>query len=214
MSDTIMSPAAGDWGMLRKAKPNFFNRRTRQATGADHDHDEVLSEREGIIVAGNARPPNFEIVALQRRRTEALAGLYGYRVYRLQTFSKPEDMLAPKYHIFQQRVSASIDTMSQLRIPYDWDGCISIYRNWIRSKIPFLPQLSTDKEWRVWCTQSGFIALAAAGQHPLDVLGEQPLPSPIHSERLVLAGVLVLIAEWGHWGSKESATAHWKVEVE
>ena len=179
-------------------KGRLFQRGIR-LTGSVHTHDELVGIRNGILVAGNAHSPHFELTPLQTRVSEAIRGEILLAAFRWYDFLDPVLNMG-RYRKFQHTVEAGVKLLAELQVPYDQKAIWSHARNWIRGRLGYLhwlgPRLK-HTEYKVFCTESCFKIYHVAGLNVAGLAGDQPLPAPIHAERLYAKGMLVPVADWG-----------------
>jgi hypothetical protein len=129
------------------------------------------------------------------QRLEESESKYDIAVYR---WASP----ATSDECWMTAVNAAANCMLDLRIPYDWRGVITIGRTVLRSWIPCLRPILPHSESKVWCTESVLMLAQVDKRFDPWTCGEkpvpkQPLPAPIHTERLIQARALVLLWETG-----------------
>ena len=169
---------SGDWLMCRWTKPSWFNRATVDITGAVHHHDELVICYNGRVYVGNAVLPQFQLKALEERIAEVHNGGLTCAVYR-------RDMPDSE----RRTVRDAIRAWDAIPPRYDVRGVLSIARSWLRAKLPIpLKPILKHSEHAVYCTENCFCAMGLADESPSAAIGYQPLPSPIHAERLTWIG--------------------------
>lgn len=218
-----MNAQPGDWVMTGpgpRGTPTLAQRGIL-LTGSVHTHDELIFARKGKLCTGSAEPPHFIAVPWEQRLSEARTGARVMAVYRWRPFCEEpgehpaEDAAVGQWNDMMQRglelgidpwadyqhgVGVCLNLLTNLKIPYDMEGIRSHAWNWLRSKVRFLDivgRATAHKEYEVYCTE-GVFAVGKVTLRDLGPLtGNQPLPAPIHAERLVRAGHLVLVEDWG-----------------
>lgn len=202
-----MTPAAGDWVMSAPAgKPDIFQRGILM-TGARHTHDEMVADVGGTLYTGNAHHPHFELTPLDHHIANWQAGRTVFAVFRWRRYCTGEE--ASAYAQYQVAVSLCLTLMADLALPYDKAAIITHGRNFLRERlrriVPILGTLAKHREAQVYCTESCYAVAAALDRvmpwlGPLDLpgkTGNQPLPAPIHAERLYRDGWLQVVADYG-----------------
>jgi len=188
----------GDLLVKRSLKPNLLSLSIRAAVGSDHEHDELIRVTKTLdTFCGLATIPHFHYIPLQDRIDQYNRKEIAFAVYRWTYFCAPGHSDSDFYKTWKVCVGASLDTMSELKIPYDKYEVLAIGRNVIRSKIPLLGGIIKQKEHRVYCTESCQVAYNVAGTYPFRPLGYQPYVAPVHVERLIKMGAFTLIADFG-----------------
>lgn len=201
---------AGDWVMTGpgpRVRPSLFQRGI-MLMGSSHTHDMMVGEVHGKLVCGSAEDPHFVLVDVNELRRKAKDGELVMGVFRFSEFVK-EDPTVERL-AFGTLVSAVIETMARVEVPYDWIGIESHARNVLRKylkdwlKWDWLKPILRHEENHVWCTEGCVEACEIAGAlsftEPATVsamMGRQPLVAPVHAERLVRNGQLVCVENFG-----------------
>ena len=187
------------------------------ATGAHHTHDEIAIETPYGIMLGDAEPPHYILRPYSEEEDACKAGKRIMAVFRWHEFvSQGESQITDNgsqsterpssawgyrlrnYCRFQDGVTACVKLMADRKLPYDDQGIRTHARNYLRSLLPFkLPILGKHVEYAVYCTEGCFAIYRVNGIDLNEILGFQPLPSPIHFERLIRQGCFVLVADYG-----------------
>jgi len=199
-SDYWRNAEDGDWCMVRwePGRASWFNRATLLITGSAHHHDELIIRYNGSVYSGNASLPHFGLLNFAERVQSAELGELRYAIYRPTEYAKNK-MLTQR---IRERINATIRAWDAVPPRYDVRGVLSIGRSWMRARLPVsLKPILRHDEHSVWCTESCFAAYWLAGLCPMDAIGKQPLPSPIHAERLVWTGYLELVYDGGIAGA-------------
>jgi hypothetical protein len=87
-----------------------------------------------------------------------------------------------------------------MELPYDWGGIVSMGRNWLRRKLhveKWLGNIWKHKEFEVYCTESCVCVYELTGIQIRKAMGDQPLVSPVHAEKLVKSGMFSPVANFG-----------------
>lgn len=203
----MMNVNVGDWVMGRPVPgtENTFHKGIL-AMGCEHTHDEKVGASSGIKVVGNAHDPHFELEPFAARIGEYERGERVMAVFRWAMFCdgrNPED-----YERYQACVNMGLHLMAALRLPYDWTAVRSHGRNqvraWLRRFMPWLGDVLKQVEYMVFCTE-GCVELDEGASRELrevslnvrQWMGYQELVAPVHAERLVRDGHLVLVEDFG-----------------
>lgn len=177
-----------------KATPTLYQRAIR-LTGSVHTHDELIlaDSKKGVVLCGNAHSPHFTLDDWSDRLKEVEKGELVMAVFRWTGFDLLEDKDEARAEI-----EACLWLMAEMEIPYDWTGIRSQALNWIRAKLPWARGLiGRHTEYEVYCTESVFTILDICGVGIRKAAGNQPLPAPIHTEKLYYNGYLQPVANFG-----------------
>jgi len=191
--------ATGDWLMLRPTPGNETLFEKGILLNAHHTHDEVIAVESGETYCGSAQWPHFKKVGLADRIIEAEAGKIVYAIFRWYGFIDGPLSNSIFYEKCQEAVVACVKFAILLRVPYDVTAIRTHVRNYIRSRlhVKWLPPiLTTHKEDHVFCTESNLHIYAVAGITPMETDG-QPLPHPVHADKMVANKKLLLVHDGG-----------------
>jgi hypothetical protein len=172
--------------------------RAIQLTGSIHTHDELIIQTSMGAAVGNARVPHFELLPLSERLEEFKSGKRIGAILRWHHFN--DFIFEYDYFDFQKQVTACVKLMARLQIPYDGEAILSQARNYIRAKLrllPFLGKVFSHVEYKQYCTESVFTTYDICGVNITATAGNQPFPAPIHIEKLIKAGKLVVVRDFG-----------------
>ena len=104
------------------------------------------------------------------------------------------DPSEPTYVKWREDIAVYLRTLALVKLPYDKKGVVSIFWNSVLNRIGYLRSTVFHAEWKVWCTESCMLAYDQLTGLPIySKMCRQALPSPIHAERLVWSGDLVLV---------------------
>ena len=193
-----MTPQAGDIILLAPAKGNeSFLQRGIQKTGSVSTHNEIVIETDGGLFCGCASPPHYHLVPFYERVEACEQGQANMIVARWCEW--PISAHPNRDYIEQQlRITAMVRMMAALRTPYDNTALVSIARNWVRAKIPFLePIIGRQVEYAMYCTESVELIFRLTGINLFRSIGLQRFYAPVHVERVLNNGQLNVIANYG-----------------
>lgn len=172
----------------------WFNRLTSALTGSVSHHNELVVDIPAGLRVGNATWSGFELKPWADRLREIEDNTARVAVYRWHAWCEPDHI--DWYLGCRKALRWILTAWADARIPYDKRGILSFGRNWLRARLG-LKLLARQAETRYWCTESCVRALRLVGVELLAALGHQPLPAPVHIERLVQSGELVLVRDYG-----------------
>lgn len=189
-----MRVAPADIVAVKYRSPNMFNRATEYITGARHHHDELICSIQGHLHVGCAHVPHFELIPWRDRMTSIAEGDLDLAVYRWKDL--PLLSTSDRERI-RRDISTYMWALALRRLPYDKIGVVTIARNVLRRYL-HLPASTWHKEYNVWCTETCFQGWVEIGGLPVyRKIGYQAMPSPVHVDRLVRLGELVLVYDGG-----------------
>lgn len=184
----------------------FRGRSICTTVGSMHKHDEPVLVDGPDVSCINASWPRIEVTPFGERLAAFGRGEIAMAVFRWHTWAAlhPHD---PLYLAWQHCMAAALRLIARLRLRYDSPALVTILRNRIRAalcrKLPFLEAwhllgpLARNKEHRVYCTELCVLVYLATQIKVLAGIGRQPLPAPVHPERLYAIGHLRVVRDYG-----------------
>jgi hypothetical protein len=164
--------------------------------GVTH-HNEMLRRRDGKVLCLYARHPRTGYIDFERRLDQFHCREIIFAVYRFHRFCDDGDYRCDDPTSYRDKVGASLDTMDECLLKYDWTAIRSIGWNFLRSALGPVKTITKQSEHKVYCTESCEIATRLGGIKAFDGIPEQPCYAPIHFERVIRCDRWRLVRDYG-----------------